>query len=168
VASSDDDVTTELSQDETRLLLKISRWVEGSIILSIAWNLFLGWFTLWRHGEFRWSGLWGIGSLLVAWPLTHRSRRVLLERGFDPYLLMIAVLSWAVALGFILGSPNAFPVSALVASLPVMLGVLASQRALERIILGTLAVLAWSSATAGTSVPCTRTSPSCARCSSTC
>ena len=84
MASSDDDVTTELSQDETRLLLKISRWVEGLIILSIAWNLFISWFLGWRHGRFRWGGLLIIGILLIAWPVIRRSRRVLLERGFEP------------------------------------------------------------------------------------
>jgi hypothetical protein len=69
---------TELSQDETRLLLKVSRWVEGSIVVSIAWNVFLAGS---RSGDTasRWSGLWGLGSLLVA-------------------------------LGFILGSPDALPV----------------------------------------------------------
>ena len=54
---------------------------------------------------------------------------------------MISVLCWAMSLGFVLGHPDSFPVSALLGSMPVMLGVIASQRALKRIILGTVAVL---------------------------
>ncbi len=127
---------TQLSPDETRLLYRLAICVEVVGIISILWNTGLAWTLTWQHGEFRAQGLWNIGSLLVAWPMVRHSRRLLVERGLEPFLIWLSAAFWLVAISFVLGAPEAFPVTAFTAMLPVMMGAVASQALFKRLLFG--------------------------------
>jgi signal transduction histidine kinase/DNA-binding response OmpR family regulator len=139
---SDDHLTTEPGQDEIRLLLQLSRWMEGIGVFCIFWNAGVSYTVAWQHGQFNLTSFANVGGLLLAWPLVHRSRRLLLTRGLEPFILSISVALWLLATSFALGNPDSFPITATTAILPIMLAVVGSQRFLKRIMLGSVAVLA--------------------------
>jgi signal transduction histidine kinase/DNA-binding response OmpR family regulator len=135
------EVAHQLTPDETRLLARLSIWIEGLIVALIPYNAATNYLLFWQHGEFSWVHVVNIGSLLVCWPIVHRGRLRMIEGDLDAYVWASCAASWILATQLLIVDPRTLATAALTAVIPLTIAIVASRRVLVRAIFGTMGVL---------------------------
>jgi signal transduction histidine kinase len=135
------EVMHQLTPDETRLLARLSIWIEGLVVALIPYNAATNYLLFWRHGEFSWVHVLNIGSLLACWPIVHRGRRRMIAGDLDAYVWASCAASWILASQLLIVDPRTLATAALTAVLPLAIAIVASRRVLVRAIFGTMGVL---------------------------